>query len=1571
MAGSTNSLDSLSSPSPSPPPTTSKASGSASGPTSTTKKQKAAEPAAGLDSDSELSELTEEELDEKQKHKQKQKNADNNSPASRPSSTNKRGTGSNMRGGSRRGGRKKRSTLVPAPMWGWAVYNAEQGVDKGTDGEENEETAVTANVLAPNPLDVLTSAALDAESSRPTFSRRKLDSDETEEEEEKPADKVTDDVAIDVPDSVPGAVDDRRSSIASSRAPSQDSLASSRPSPPKELPPPPIATVYASTSRLPAAASTTEDEDDNTEVDEDDDHPRPTATKSRPKPNLRIDASAQLPSTNSSSHTSSPQMPPPSAASVKSPVTPSSSTTTKPKSSRGGRGRGRGRGRARTRGMKVHVPDPHIEVDKPTPADVIDDDPVAAPDVDIILPVPDVGDSMDIDVTEASLQKLPMSKSSPSKVADVESEDEPMEPDSAPPPTVTKTAVDANADASDKSDVEPEPEADIEADAEPEADAPSDASDGEDEKEDELDPDEGEGEDEKDDNDVDEVEAASDKEDEDKEVSDKEDEDKDPSDKEDDDRSEVELEEDMEEEEESDLQPAHRVEALEVLAIIELKFALLREKVYVEKMEELAWEEALIQSGDHPELIHIQNELSRRKNKRLELAERKCAFEVANITKRRRIDEDATWSTWKIQRDDLQIDMIAENNRKRRKLERERRATDRPPATRRIPPPPNPEFLPPAPSLRQVVDSFPFIQNKERTRTRLKYSSSSRKAGGKSQMNGIRNLRTVNGITLGVPVTSIGSASIVAYPELSTLSSAEAQGDLEALLSLSAFSGVSGGRRVGMGVGPPMGPAPLPMGMVGMGANNINNPNMNMGGGTGMAFNLPAPSMYDGPPHGPPGHGAHGHAHSASNPNPNRERERLGPGPGPSIGHGHHPARRIVSGPGSSSNASIGSSHPPPTSISGPLASYEHQFPGGPPPDSMPPSFGPGGRSGPRPGSSAGLRPGSAGGFNIHEREHRSIPSGPRSSLHHSQSHHPLSAPPTHANGVPLSDLERERDGDVIMSGPPRPPSTSSVSVHGIHGRQVSSSAYFGPPGLPSASGSGGNSTNQPPPSRRRSLSPVTAGPSVPGVGPNGVKGNGQWMGPGMGMGGFGAGYPGHGHGHGHRWEEEERERERIAHKDIRDGRDSRDIRDFERERERERERDHHIALQHRHVRPEGRPQSAGPGPGPPHLHSHPGQPSQAPHHHHHRPHHHHIVHHHHGPPGGPANSNSPVNSVHGPSLSPRMARDEPIPERERDHLNGPPRAPMTRRHLPLPTEIINLGSSSKGPSLGPSSNRMKDDIPHDYRERDVRRMSGGRPPSGPSSMIMDERDRERERDRDRDRSMSFALASSHGQQVNGSSTPSTASPRPSTWNAVDRDDPYRPDSMHHRMSSSASSPNHIRGPSSGAHGGPSSMTTISPPRSRALPPRPSSPAAMLSTSGHLGSSSSTPRTRSPPRHRERSPPLGPAAEVNQNHSHTKILRPLSPPMTSSFITGSLLTNNSNKPVIPVSSPAPGSIQSPFQSQVHGLEVIARNGTAPPHLSKISIGNSAIQSPSVTSSNPNNNGIVNPPKEMVGVDGHS
>jgi len=118
---------------------------------------------------------------------------------------------------------------------------------------------------------------------------------------------------------------------------------------------------------------------------------------------------------------------------------------------------------------------------------------------------------------------------------------------------------------------------------------------------------------------------------------------------------------------EADLQHEHRVEALDALATIELKFALLRERVYVEKMEALAWEEALVENGtwrprqvcrcvpvlsfspgSHPELLHLHSELSRRRDKRIELAARRRSYEIANVLKRRRTEESAVWSWWMV-----------------------------------------------------------------------------------------------------------------------------------------------------------------------------------------------------------------------------------------------------------------------------------------------------------------------------------------------------------------------------------------------------------------------------------------------------------------------------------------------------------------------------------------------------------------------------------------------------------------------------------------------------------------------------------------------------------------------------------------------------------------------------------------------------------------------------------------------------------------------------------------------------------------------------------------------------------
>lgn len=58
--------------------------------------------------------------------------------------------------------------------------------------------------------------------------------------------------------------------------------------------------------------------------------------------------------------------------------------------------------------------------------------------------------------------------------------------------------------------------------------------------------------------------------------------------------------------------------------------------------------DVLLSAGTHPELIHIQKELLKRRDRRLELASRKREYELANVSKKRRTNEDSTWSWWKV-----------------------------------------------------------------------------------------------------------------------------------------------------------------------------------------------------------------------------------------------------------------------------------------------------------------------------------------------------------------------------------------------------------------------------------------------------------------------------------------------------------------------------------------------------------------------------------------------------------------------------------------------------------------------------------------------------------------------------------------------------------------------------------------------------------------------------------------------------------------------------------------------------------------------------------------------------------
>lgn len=57
-------------------------------------------------------------------------------------------------------------------------------------------------------------------------------------------------------------------------------------------------------------------------------------------------------------------------------------------------------------------------------------------------------------------------------------------------------------------------------------------------------------------------------------------------------------------------------------------------------------------------MIHLQAELSKRRDKRLELAGRRRDYEVINVTKRRKLDDDGVWSWWKVREYQILVVLI-------------------------------------------------------------------------------------------------------------------------------------------------------------------------------------------------------------------------------------------------------------------------------------------------------------------------------------------------------------------------------------------------------------------------------------------------------------------------------------------------------------------------------------------------------------------------------------------------------------------------------------------------------------------------------------------------------------------------------------------------------------------------------------------------------------------------------------------------------------------------------------------------------------------------------------------------
>ncbi|KAK0557902.1 NAPDH-dependent diflavin reductase [Tilletia horrida] len=124
-------------------------------------------------------------------------------------------------------------------------------------------------------------------------------------------------------------------------------------------------------------------------------------------------------------------------------------------------------------------------------------------------------------------------------------------------------------------------------------------------------------------------------------------------------------------------------EAMEALTRIEIQFALLRDRRYVERMEEICRESEMVLEGTHPELIRFTKAIDQLKERKLRLLDMELQKQVAHYEQAGEGEEQVIWNSYRYQAADLRQNMMDDTARKRRRLEREKRLIDAPRPARR------------------------------------------------------------------------------------------------------------------------------------------------------------------------------------------------------------------------------------------------------------------------------------------------------------------------------------------------------------------------------------------------------------------------------------------------------------------------------------------------------------------------------------------------------------------------------------------------------------------------------------------------------------------------------------------------------------------------------------------------------------------------------------------------------------------------------------------------------------------------------------------------------------------------
>ncbi|SNX87459.1 uncharacterized protein MEPE_06169 [Melanopsichium pennsylvanicum] len=140
---------------------------------------------------------------------------------------------------------------------------------------------------------------------------------------------------------------------------------------------------------------------------------------------------------------------------------------------------------------------------------------------------------------------------------------------------------------------------------------------------------------------------------------------------------------DHEEDTSTDEAAVRRQEAMEALTKIEIGFAMLRDRLYVERLQEISKEGEMILDGTHPELLHLNKAIEVRRQRRTQLVEMWFEQQEQQYERVAKAEEFAAWSIWRSSCANLRRDMMDELGRKRRRLDREKRTLDAPRPARR------------------------------------------------------------------------------------------------------------------------------------------------------------------------------------------------------------------------------------------------------------------------------------------------------------------------------------------------------------------------------------------------------------------------------------------------------------------------------------------------------------------------------------------------------------------------------------------------------------------------------------------------------------------------------------------------------------------------------------------------------------------------------------------------------------------------------------------------------------------------------------------------------------------------